>query len=272
MKRFSALHVPLLSFFSKSLYQDVAWNWKGTCLLYLLVLLAVCWVPLMVKFQATLSRFVTREAPPIVEQIPPITIRDGEVSVDVEQPYTIKDPKTGGPAAIIDTTGSITSLEGQEARVLLTKTRLIIAERRGKTTIHDLSAVSSFHINQALILWWLRWARSWLVVIVYPLALLFTYIYRLLQALFYAVIGMLFAGLVRVKLSFQALIRLAIVATTPAILLNTIVEAAGFRIPWWWLICFAIAMAYLYFGLRASASTVDAEIVGPPGVPTFAAE
>lgn len=45
MKNYSVFHPLYLSFFSKSLYQDVAKNWKGTGLAYLLLLLALAWVP-----------------------------------------------------------------------------------------------------------------------------------------------------------------------------------------------------------------------------------
>ena len=58
--------------------------------------------------------------------------------------------------------------------------------------------------------------------------------------------------MVGTRLSYQTLMRLAIIATTPAIILNTIVSVAGVRIPWWRLICFLIAMAYLYYAVKVN--------------------
>ena len=45
MKRYSIFHPLVLSFFSKSLYRDVGKNWRGTGLLYLLLIIALLWIP-----------------------------------------------------------------------------------------------------------------------------------------------------------------------------------------------------------------------------------
>lgn len=269
MRKYTILHAPLLSFFSKWLYQDVAREWRGTGLLYLLALLAATWVPLVVGIHVVVTHFVRREAPPVVEQVPPITIRDGAVSCPEPQPYFIKDPDTGRPVAIIDTTGELTSLEGTGAGLLLTRTRLIVAQSGNETRIYDLSNTRAFYIDRDILTKWLEIARRWLAVAAYPLLVLFSYVYRIVQALLYAAIGLLFARMTRATLTYQALVRLAIVATTPVIILDTIVLLAGLSIPYWWPICFVIAMGYLYFGVKASAEPVAPQIADSPDVPSF---
>ncbi len=271
MRRYSILHVPLLAFYSKPLYQDVRRFWRGANVLYLLLLLAVCWLPSMIVLHAGLSRFAARVAPPIIAQMPPITIRNGEASVQGQQPCIIKDPESDKPIAIIDTTGEITSLEGTGAAVLLTRTKVVTAEREHQTRTFELSGVNDFYVDSHVLTKWLTLAKRWLVIVLYPCALLMSYAYRLLQAVIYAAVGMLFARSLHANMTYQASMRLAIVATTPAIILDTIVELAGLRIPFWWPICLLIAMSYLYFGVKVNAEPAPSDITPSPDVPTFGA-
>ncbi len=86
MKQYSFYHIPVLSFFSTSLYRDVAVNWRGTCFPYLLLLLAVCWIPGMINFQNWVSHSMEIEAPKIISQVPVITVADGEASIEEPEP------------------------------------------------------------------------------------------------------------------------------------------------------------------------------------------
>ena len=139
MKRFSIFHIPVLSFFSKELYIDVGLHWKGVNFLYLLLLLAICWIPTMIGIHVSFLDFIDNEAPAVVEQVPEITITNGEASIKEPQPYYIKDPENGDVLAIIDTTGTIDSLEDPNAICLLTKSRVIYRETKCETRTFGLS-------------------------------------------------------------------------------------------------------------------------------------
>ena len=78
MKRYSIFHPLVLSFFSKSLYQDVGRNWRGTGLLYLLLVLALVWIPTIIKGQLAMSRWVDGDSKEITKQVPAITITKGQ--------------------------------------------------------------------------------------------------------------------------------------------------------------------------------------------------
>ncbi len=268
MRRYTILHAPLLCFYSKPLYDDVARNWRGTGLLYLLLLLAACWAVLTVRLHTGIIRPVTRAVRPVAPRLPPVTISQGTVSVDVPQPYTINDPATNRPAIIIDTTGQVTSLEGTTAGLLLTRTELI-ARGDGTPSVINLSRMPKFYIDGPIAVKWLDWAERWLALAAYPFLLLFSYLYRMLQAVLYAAIGLAFAAMLRGELTYQASMRLAIVATTPAILLNTVVLLAGLNIPFWWVICFIISMAYLYRGVKATVEPKGGGVPVSPDVPSF---
>ena len=250
MKKFSIFQLPVLSFYSSQLYQDVGLNWKGVGLGYLFLLLAICTIPKMFKLHNGLSLFIDREAPPFIEQIPKITIEKGKVHIDQPQPYYIKAPDSNDVVAIIDTTGQIQSLENTEAFALLTKTKLIMRQSNAESRTYDLSQVESFVLDQDKITGWLNTVKKIFIPFLYPFVLLGSFIFRSIQALIYAVIGLFFAALCKTKLSYSALLRLAVVAVTPCIILRTVLEIISIKIPMDGLLFFLIAMAYLFCGVR----------------------
>lgn len=262
MKRFSIIHPIYMSFYSRELYRDVARNWGGTVFVYLFVLLALCWIPALGKLKAEMSGFMQYELPKVVSQIPEITITDGTASVDAEMPYTITEPDTGKPIAILDTTGRTTSLKGMDAVVLLTKDKLIAKKNEAETRIYELSEFGDAVINQELINGWVDTFNKWFFILIYPFVLFFSFIFRMLQALVYGLIGMLYDRTLKAGLGYQAIVRLAAIAVTPAIILNTVRFSMGWDVPGWTFISFMVAMGYLYFGVMANVEGKPATGVG----------
>lgn len=255
MKKFSFIHIPVLSFFSKDLYRDVGLNWKGLCFAYLLLFLAVCWIPAMVTIHSGFTGFVNKDAPTFVEQVPEITITDGQVSIDEPEPYYIKIPDTNDNLAVIDTTGTITSPHDANAFCLLTKASIIMKQSDFETRTFDLSQVKSFTISGDRIMRFLNTTKKYLGIILYPIALLSSYVYRIIQALILAAIGLLFASMCRVSLSYGALLRLAVVAMTPCMIVKTVFGLAGVYFPCIGLLYIVITLAYLYFAVHACHQT-----------------
>ncbi|HEX9425065.1 MAG TPA: DUF1189 family protein [Pyrinomonadaceae bacterium] len=270
MKRYSIFHAFVLSFFSKSFYQDVGQRWRGTGLAFLLVVLALVWIPTTIKLHWTLSRFVKDYAPRITKQIPAITISNGKVSTDVPTPYFINDPDTGTPMIIIDTTGQYESLDNTPAKVLLTRSK-IMTQQRAETRVYDLSDVKSFYVDHVQVEGWLAFGARWFALVAYPLVLVFSFIFRTIQVLIYALFGLVFASLLNAKLSYQTLMRLAAVSLTPVLLLNLLLEFVPLRIPGWWLLGISIALVYLFLAVKWNAEPLtvwqDQPMVAPPFMP-----
>jgi len=251
MRKYSIFHVPFLSFFSKKLYIDVGRNWKGVNFLYLLLLLTVCLIPTMINLHRGMSNFVNNEAPAIINQIPEITITDGRVSIKEAQPYYIIDADSNKPLAIIDTTGRIDSLKETDALCLLTGNKVIMKKSNFENRTYDLSQIESFAINGEQITGWLQIGKKFLAVVIYPFALLGSYVYRIVQVLIYAAIGLLFASFCNTKLSYAALVRLAVVAVTPCIIVSTALGLAGTSLPGF--LYLVMALVYLFFAVKSNA-------------------
>lgn len=266
-RKYSILHIPALSFFSKDLYRDIGLNWRGTCLGYLLLLLAVCWIPGILMMHLSLSEFVKNEAPKLISQVPTFTIKDGIASIDEPQPYYIMVPDSNEVFVIIDTTGTVTSPADSNAYALITQTEIIYRENDIQTRTLSFADIKDFTLDQAKLSKWIDTFRKISVPVMYPFVLAFSYVYRIIQALIYAAIGLLFAQSFRKKIEYPAMLRLAVTAVTPAIIINTIATLAGVVGCGIWLLYMAIALAYLAFGVKAvSAAQQPAEepTFGPP--------
>lgn len=253
MKKYSILHPLVLSFGSKDLYQDVGQNWRGTGFLYLFLLLALAWIPIAFKVHTGFVKWLNENAPAFLLQVPSITIHNGQVSTDVDTPYIITSNK-GEPIAIIDLTGQYTDLDDTTAVILLTEDKLHLKqENRRQTQVHDLSQVQQFSLNRQDLEAWAVWARTWFGVMFYLVVLLSEFVYRIVQALLYAAVGLLFCKSLKTSLDYLTLVRLAVIALTPVILVQTILSATDIRFPGAWLLWLAVALGYLYFAVKANA-------------------
>ncbi|MBN1392838.1 MAG: DUF1189 family protein [Sedimentisphaerales bacterium] len=258
MKKFSIIHIPVLSFFSAELYRDIGLNWKGVAYGYLFLLLAICTVPKMFRIQKGLSTFIDEHAPAFVNQVPKITIEKGQVHIEEQQPYYIMAPDCGEAdtneaVAIIDTTGQILSLDNTDAFILLTKTKLLSRQSDTEVRTYDLTKVQHFVLEQSMIMKWLDIFKKLLVPVIYPFALGWAFTFRIIQSLIYAAIGLAFANWCKTKLSYPALIRLAVTAVTPAIIVRIVLETASVKIPFLGLWFFLAAMLFLLYGIKACA-------------------
>lgn len=258
MRRYNVFQAPVMTFFSPGFYRDVDQHWKGTGFAYLLLLLTICWVPAMVQFHFSVADFVEKEAPALTDQIPTIRIIKGEASADVAQPYKIVDPDSGTALALIDTTGKTTSLEGTEARALVTKTELIYKKSDIETRSFSFKDIKDFTLDQQVISGLLTVFRKYVAVVSFPFAVLGSFVFRIVQLLIYAAIGLLFAKWCKTSRPYDTLLRLSAMAVTPVIIVSTILDMANVKIPWQGLLYFIAAMAYLFFGIKTvSQQTVD---------------
>ena len=263
MRRFSPLQALFLSFFSRDLYRDVARSWRGLGLLYMLLLIAVVWTPRTIAFQLKVSHFVNERAPDIVHQIPPLAIRHGHVLVSVPMPYVIKDPDSGAELAIIDTTGHTTSLDGSKARVLITANRVIIQKSAYERREFDLSQLGDFAFDQPKGMHWLGAIGTWFAGVVMLFGFVFVYLWTMVKAFVFAVLGMLMRKSARARLGYDALVRIAAVAMTPAYVAGLLRDLAHAPIPLWWCIAGLMTLGFLWFGVQASGEAV-AETPVPP--------
>lgn len=260
MNRYAS--APLRAFFDRSLYRWAGGEGKGTGFLYLFILLLVCWLLISVKVYFSLADL--RDDPEFesfVSQVPPISIEQGQVSADVEQPYTIRSETEPGFVFIIDTTGQITELDdSMEEGGLLTRDRLIMRRNRWETRELDLSQIESFHMDAD----WIRgWVAPLAAIVALAVALLMpvvSLVYRAIVALVLAAVGQPLANRFKASLDWSGLLRIATLAMTPVIVVDTLaslIAPSAFSGCAWWFVCGAANLAYMIFGLTANRAAPE---------------
>ena len=259
MRRYRMFHAPVMSFFSPGFYKDVGLHWKGTCFPYLLLLLAICWVPTFIQFQLSIADYIQNEAPAIISQIPPIRIINGEAAVDAIQPYKIINHKSGAVIVLIDTTGKTVSLEGTEASALLTKKEVIFRKNDIETRSFSLKKIDYFTLDKERVSGWLAVFQRYGAVVFFCIAVIGSFAFRIVQLLIYGTIGLLFARWCKTSIPYNALLRLSVIAVTPVIIVSTVVAIVGVKIPLHNLLYFVAAMIYLFFGVKAVSQRAKAE-------------
>lgn len=263
MRKYKIYHPFILSFYKKELYADVASAWKGTAFLYLFLLIALIWVPEIIQMHFKHSNIIKKEALGFVDQVPAFKITNGIVTIDKPTPYVIKEH--GGKEIMRIDPSAPTEIEGPAPKILITKNKILFKKSEQETRIYDLSTIKNFQLDRALLYKFLNMFVKWFAVVLYPFAVLSSFIYRIIQAVIYALIGILIAKHLKVELGYQALVRLAVISITPVLIIDTIYSVAGLKIPSWWLICFIIAMCYMYFGIKASRNIIRIPDIGTNG-------
>jgi len=262
------LHALPLSFFSRDLYLDVGRNWRGAGLLYLLFVVALATALIVIHMQVALLRWSHGDASQMVSQIPSIQIRHGIVHVDRATPYFIRNPNNDSVVAVIDTSGSIGSLEGSGAMVLLTRDHLFMRKSGAETRVFDLSRVDNFSVDRARAAGWLRALATWLAIVCAPFILAGLYAFRLIQQLIGAVIGWLIGSASGVSLDFEARMRLTAIALTPALVVEMALTEMHATPSSWGLLWTAITVGYLVIAIRSNREGMDAAPAVEPQAPS----
>jgi len=259
MRQYSNLHPLWMSYYAGEIYEDVGCNWRGPGFRYLFLLLTITWIPVVIMISNQFDDWVDKNLPGIIEQAPEITIEDGKLSTTPSKPFVIDEPSTGKPFIIIDVTGKYTSLEGVEAQFLLLEDRLLFRLETGEIqeapVFQDVDETVVF--NEDVLYQLFDFLKAVLPFVLFPFAVIVSFIYRIVQVCVYAYIGTFFAQYVNTEISYETLLRLSAVSITPAVAIDTlnILMDGALPIPYfyWLLVCLLLSIGYLFFAIRIYA-------------------
>jgi len=252
-KKFSNIQAIYKSLYSRGLYRDVYNNWTGLGFVYLLILIAVLLIPVSFKIGHTLNNIVgdseidSKHNIPIslvqlIEQFPDMKYKNGEISLDVPQPYVISNPDTGTNLVIFDTTGTVKDPADQNSIMLITKRTVMVRENDKivqRFSIKELLKLLKVEDNKEIVINHLNvmdWVRQGLEKIwTVPFTFYFWQMLQFfatfsLRALVFAGIGYFVSRLLNVDVAFRTLIRIASVASTLVIISEMASMALGWSI------------------------------------------
>jgi hypothetical protein len=260
MRQYSFLKAIVMSFYSKDLYRDVKLNWGGSAILYLLLLLTVTWIPLITIMQTQVNKNAPGVLTTFFSQMPKTDIKNGIVQTPENKPYFFSDPETKKVFGVIDTSGEFTTLK-DDMVFLVTKNQIFTNSKHHETKIFTLSSSTNYVIDPVVYKAKILKVIQWLWLAVFPIVILGSFIYRLIQTFFYAIFGKIFALTSGIHLGYMKIYTLTLVALTPVILFETVIELAGVSFPLHWVVNFILAMAYLLFAVRANKVDTSAVII-----------
>jgi hypothetical protein len=279
-----------LSFFSRKLYQEVCANWQKLALKYLL------WLVILNLFPLTVTSFnyinsinlgdneldeigeeitvkendLSRSIKDIINQIPIITIKNGIVSINEQQPYYIYYPTTKKIFAIIDTTNSKES-RNVEAFIVLTKDSLKLEFNKNQKVEYKIVNLTepnkNLIIDQHLLKEWIQRTKErleWFIpFVMFPSLVIFMFLTNLFRAVLFTLVGGIGVKLLKYDINYQALFRLAVVAASPAIVAETIftILPGVISIPTQQLIIFILKIFYFGFAISSCCAEKNNNII-----------
>ena len=244
------------SFYSADLYRRVAASWRSMGIAYLLLILTLCWIPSMIKLHLQMSHGLQTFQKQLWSQVPTIRFENGQVITPENRPYIISFGGAKNPLVLIlDTSGHFKSLDGERAQFLITRHRMFIRQQSGEIRMYDLSQshAKPFVFNQARVGRVLHPLKYWALAALYATIFLLSVIKRLIQAFFMALIGMIIVAILKSDLDLGALLSVAIVSMTPAMVIETLIGVTGKSIPHLWILWALLLTGYFLFALNAAS-------------------
>ncbi|HEY2743701.1 MAG TPA: DUF1189 family protein [Polyangia bacterium] len=185
---------------------------------------------------------------PHLDEIPTITIKNGEASADVEQPWVKRlgtDDHGHQVVAIIDTTGAREGFAPNEIGVFLKKTELVVKQVEEERII-PLSRVPDTTIGPDIVRDWIKQAMRRAPFYIGAILFAWYFFAKSMQALLLVLAALIGARAMR----FGHLFTVAVYALTPAVILDSAMPFVKLHLPAFWVIYFAIGITYAIAGAR----------------------
>lgn len=222
--------IPVKSFHDFNFYREVTFEWKGTNLFYLLMLVAVCWLPIAVRLHIEFNDFAEKYAPELIRQVPEITFRDGIAISSVDQPVYIKNRDSGEVLSLIDTK-NMAGASGSNQNIAFTLNRdsITVQNRQGSFQTWSISqlGLDGLTLNQNALEEWVAFSKKYFVAFLFPFAVFLTFAFRMLQIFIYSSMILVISGFSKTGLKFENAFRLATIAITPGLIFKAVLEGTG---------------------------------------------
>ncbi len=259
---FTIFHGFFLSFYSKPFYKYAAENFVFKSYLFLLIFVCLYTVPRLYEFKQHINKFMEQSLPLYAQQVPPMTIKDGKVSVDsLEKEVFIRDIDDSSVTyVIINTTATRLDVdryfsENETLGAVLTEDAFYVATQQGgEPEKHPLTDIEDFSIDENYILDNAKSISGWFSTFGMMIFVAIVYCYRLFLALLLAIIA---SSIKPVSLGdsflFSRVYAISIFAMTPAAIIGLIHDGLGLHIPYFWSLCVIISILFVRFALQGVA-------------------
>ncbi|MBI3306980.1 MAG: DUF1189 family protein [Candidatus Omnitrophica bacterium] len=256
----NAILAPLRALSSLEFYRKVLKNPFWHCLAYLgyLSLLAsfVVWIAFSTRIAPMMDDFMIwfRASMPTVSWMP-----EG-ISIDRQSPYTMTHPKFGPVMTFdmnrTDVTSETMGVEG----ILVTSKKVYVRQSSAELRVYDLTAAAkkndklpaNFTIDETTVGDWYAKVKPWAGIISAVFYFPFFFMWKILTAFFYSLVGNLFNLSRKPRLVYSSVFKLSVYAMTASIVfewLQMLVPALD-RIPLGLMGGLIITSGYLFLAVK----------------------
>lgn len=198
-------------------------------------------------------RDAVRWLEPHLDEIPTITIRNGQASADVEQPWVKRlgtDDHGHDVVAIIDTTGARQDFLPNEVGVFLKRREVVVKQASDELRVIPLSRFPDTTVGPDIVRGWIATAMRRAP---FYLAAFFA-VWYLFAKIMQALVLVLFALGAGGSLRFGQLFTIAVYALTPAVILDSALPLTRLHLPAFWLVYGALGVVYAILGARRAST------------------
>lgn len=252
MRQYGMLSAIYMSFYSKKLYKDVVLNWGGLAILYLLFIIMLTWIGFTFQAQYALSHLYDKNSDVIVNQIPVMTFKNGKLSTPEKRPYVVTGIDGKDRLMVIDVSGKIKTLEQAQATILMTVDQVTTKTKPDEIRIYTYPNNLNMIVNSQVINEYIKHYIGFAWILLFPIVVLFSFIYRFIQVLVYSIVGKIFSAITKAKLSYGQVMQITMIALTPAMIVCAVLNYFNIMFPFQGLFYFGLAMAYVLFGVKAN--------------------
>jgi len=224
-------------------YQDVAKQPIQEGLKYFSFLILLVTLVLSVRLSLDVFQMLSHFELWARERLPDISIENGKVYADVEQPWQEEE---GDFVVIIDTTGKTRAIDQIYPQgILLMQDRLLFKRNFYETRLFDLSQVERFEFTPETVRSWRR-IGQWVLP---PLLVVFLFVSfwigKFSQIILFSGVSFLTCWAARRQLPYVSLVTIGLYAITPPLLLMALVGFLGVQVRFFDMIYLSIYAALL---------------------------
>ena len=233
-----------MAFYSRRLFIDVVKRWRGFGAGYFILLISLISIPWSIIYTEQFVRYFNDEIRYPLENMPLLTIQNGEASIDRHMPYFVKS-KTGFRAIEIDTINDIKAFPKQYPTLMILITKDKIYYRAPK--IESLSKFSlstadakvstyTFDKNDNEVFSGRAWVKTskigvieaYASIFIYPLVIgVFLGLYSLYSIVLSSIGRLIASVILKYKITFIDSFRLTWVASTAPLMSFTVLQCLG---------------------------------------------
>lgn len=260
-RKFSPWRAAYLCFYSPDIYIDAARSWKGLGFQYLALLLVCLWTVTALNVHFIVGSYMDGYLIPLVEQIPELMITNGVMRMKSDKDVLyVRDPRDGRilitfdlrPELAAESSGAGEFKEPEQDGIYVFPRKMYFKSKGQFQPIDFQSSWESPYTPANFVPYFVRF-KSLVAPIVLSIFWLASFVLCAIQALIYGLIGKLMALMNKCPLTYQQIVRIAVVALTPVLLLDTLQKLVSTGMPAWTLFSIILVIAYIYFGVRANS-------------------